>query len=242
MLTYEDMINNKIDLLIDDIACRLGDTLVSSQSVITALKKVASFFKTNIDLLQDLCALNAKHPYTYQHSLNVACYSMLIGKARHFNSDKLSLLCLGSILHDIGKLHISNSLLNKPSSLTREEFEVIKQHPLLGARIYCSTHREIDNRVLLIIRQHHEKLNGTGYPYGLFANKIDELSKIVAVADIFDAVTTTRAYHQGQSIPEGLNLLYSCAYRGELDSKIVNNLADALTHSVRRTIRNNMVS
>lgn len=126
------------------------------------------------------------------HSLNVALISRMIGRWLHFEKHDLDILTLAGLLHDIGKGMIPNEILEKPSSLTLEEYELIKKHPKFGYDILKN--QNLDSRIKKAALMHHERCDGTGYPSGLESDLIDDFAMIVAIADVYDAMTATRAH------------------------------------------------
>lgn len=134
-----------------------------------------------------------KDRYTYMHSDRVAEYAVKIAKKLKLNTEQLENLSIASILHDIGKIHIPEEILNKPGKLTGEEFEMIKKHPGDGAEMIKETYY---GEIAPIIEQHHERLNGSGYPRGLKEEEILLEARIIAVSDTFDAMTEDRAYRK----------------------------------------------
>lgn len=139
-------------------------------------------------------AVEAKDVYTRGHSERVQKYTMMIAREMQISGAQLEMLRYAAILHDIGKIGISESILNKPSRLEASEFAKIMEHPMIGAKIVEEV--EFLNRASRIIRSHHEKYDGTGYPEGLKGNEIPLESQILAVADAYDAMTTTRPYRE----------------------------------------------
>jgi putative nucleotidyltransferase with HDIG domain len=137
-------------------------------------------------------ALDARDPYTAGHSQRVADLSVSIGRQMQLSDADLETLRLGALLHDIGKIGVSDAVLRKPTKLTSEEFEQIKLHPTLGARILKPL-RFLDAQ-LAIVELHHERPDGRGYPHGLKGDQIPIFARIVHVADAFDAMTSARAY------------------------------------------------
>src|SRR5690606_31861270 len=111
------------------------------------------------------------------------------------NEQELTILGKAAMLHDIGKKEIDHEIITKNGTLTFEEFEIVKQHPQLSVKILKEL-GETDETLLKIIEQHHEKCDGSGYPYGLKEPQINDLSKIVAICDIFNALTTRRTYKE----------------------------------------------
>lgn len=137
-------------------------------------------------------ALEARDMYTMGHSERVTTYSLLIGSRLGFNGHQLKILEMAASLHDIGKIGIRDDILMKPGRLTEQEFEVIKEHPYLGAKILDSI--ESLSYISKIILHHHEHFDGAGYPQGIRGKDIPLESRIIAVADTFDAVTYSRPY------------------------------------------------
>jgi len=137
-------------------------------------------------------ALDARDPYTAGHSQRVADLAVAIGRQMQLSEPELETLRLGALLHDIGKIGVSDAILRKPGKLTPEEFEQIKLHPTLGARILKPL-RFLDAQ-LAVVELHHERPDGRGYPHGLKGDQIPLFARIVHVADAFDAMTSARAY------------------------------------------------
>ena len=139
-------------------------------------------------------AIEAKDSYTQQHSSRVTEYALKIALKMGCMSDRLQKLKSSGPLHDIGKIGIKDSILNKKGLLTKEEFDQIKAHPLIGVNIVLPL--GLNQEELTIIRNHHERWDGKGYPDGLSKNNIPRLARILAVADAFDAMNSSRAYRK----------------------------------------------
>jgi len=131
--------------------------------------------------------------YTFHHCVDVCVFSVITGKSIGLSAEDMTELGMGSILHDIGKCKVPLSILNKPGKLTDEEFMTMKLHSIFGYEIIQSTDG-LSKRIANIACQHHEKWNGSGYPSGLRGNQIDVLARIVAIADVYDALTADRCY------------------------------------------------
>jgi len=158
--------------------------------------------------------------YTYTHSINVCMYSIAIAEQLRLGKSELKVLAEGALLHDIGKSRIDQSIINKNAKLSEGEFEAIKMHPVYGAEILQQNGE--DNIVILnIIAQHHEKLNGRGYPNKLDRTEIGRLSQIVTIADVFDALTTKRSYKEAMSTFEAFSLMLS-SMKEELNIDILH--------------------
>jgi HD-GYP domain-containing protein (c-di-GMP phosphodiesterase class II) len=131
------------------------------------------------------------------------------------------------MLHDVGKIGISEQILRKPGRLTNEEFDEIKQHPMYGVQLFEEAGLgNLLSEELLALAQHHERLDGRGYPYGLRGERISRIGRIVAVADVFDALTSDRTYRAAFSGDEAIALLQDMAGT-ELDAACVAALAQA---------------
>jgi putative nucleotidyltransferase with HDIG domain len=145
--------------------------------------------------------------YTYTHSIDVAAYAIGFGVYLGLEEDKINVLGKAAMLHDIGKKNISHEIITKNGRLTFEEFEIVKQHPVLSVKILKDLGEE-NNDLLEIILQHHEKCDGTGYPRGLKNEQIHDLAKIVSICDIFNALTTRRTYKDRMSSFDAFAIMY----------------------------------
>jgi putative nucleotidyltransferase with HDIG domain len=204
------------------------DTLTTAFNTMMASVKVAEAeaLSAYLGTIRALAlALDARDPYTAGHSERVSALSLAIGRAMQVDAEQLEVLRLGALLHDIGKIGISDQILMKPSRLTPAEYEAIKQHPTVGARIlrsipYLAPH-------LPIVELHHERPDGRGYPHGLQGADIPLLARIVHVADAFDAMTSARAYRPALGTAYGLRELWRCAGT-DFDAEVVQALAQTL--------------
>ncbi|SEO61503.1 HD-GYP domain-containing protein [Paenibacillus sp. OV219] len=172
-------------------------------------------------------AVKAQGDYTYQHNIGVGILSTMIGKWLQLSDADLTALTLGATLLDIGKVKIPAEIINKPGKLTEEEFELVKKHTVLGYDILKKT-EGIGYRSALIALQHHEREDGGGYPLGLPSDKIDLFSKIVAVADIFHAMSSERPYQKALPFYEVVRQLRE-GYFGKLDPRIVSVFLENIT-------------
>lgn len=137
-------------------------------------------------------AIDAKDPYTNGHSARVAEYSVMIAESMGYNEEELISVRYMALLHDIGKIGIPDTIINKKARLTEEEYEVVRDHPIIGENILKNI-TEIPD-IALGARWHHEMYNGSGYPDHLEGNQIPEVARIIAVADTYDAMTSKRSY------------------------------------------------
>jgi HD-GYP domain-containing protein (c-di-GMP phosphodiesterase class II) len=169
--------------------------------------------------------IDAKDCYTHGHSFRVAQYSILIGKQMKISPEKLSGLEMAAYMHDLGKIGVPESILTKPGRLTPQEFEEVKKHPILTNKILEPI--ELPKYIVDAAVQHHERLNGQGYPLGLEGNAISSFARIIAVADVFDALTSTRHYRKAMTVEEALTMLYQ-GIDTEYDMNVVLALILAL--------------
>ena len=142
-------------------------------------------------------AVDARDPYTSGHSSRVTKISLEMGKELFIGDEELKVLEYATLFHDIGKIGISDSILNKPEKLTQAEYDLMKKHPLIGIQILQGI--EFLEESLPIIKHHHERVDGKGYPEGLKDKEIPLGARILAIADTFDAMTTDRPYRKGVS-------------------------------------------
>lgn len=142
-----------------------------------------------------LRALDAKDHYTFGHSLRVAYYSLALGREYGLNEDQLYDLEMAALFHDIGKIGVPDNVLLKPSRLDEDEFHKMKQHPSLSYDILQDF--EVFHEVAVFAKHHHERYDGRGYPDKLKGEEIPLFSRIILIADTFDAMTSTRPYRKG---------------------------------------------
>lgn len=145
-----------------------------------------------------LGTLRSYDQYTYHHSINVAFYSMLTAKWTGLSERQVKEAIQAGMLHDIGKSRIPSEIINKKGKLEEEEFALVKKHPTIGYNLAKAV-PELSREVLRGILQHHEREDGSGYPLGVTGNQIGTIAKIVAVADVYDALTSQRSYKPRQT-------------------------------------------
>jgi diguanylate cyclase (GGDEF)-like protein/putative nucleotidyltransferase with HDIG domain len=153
--------------------------------------------------------VEAKDPYTYGHSKRVNIYAMALAERIGLSPDEVSALSAAALLHDIGKVGIPDTVLNKKEKLSKEDWEAIKAHPRLGANIVSNIPKLA--RTVTSILHHHERWDGTGYPEGLKGQEIPIEARILAIADSFEAMTSARSYRPALSIDEVVKELKKCA-------------------------------
>ncbi|MDD2373047.1 MAG: HD-GYP domain-containing protein [Syntrophomonadaceae bacterium] len=162
--------------------------------------------------------IDAKDRYTEGHTERVSQYAAFLGERLGMTDKQLENLRIGALIHDIGKIGIDQNVLNKPGKLTLEERQQIETHPILGEEI-CSPLKSLQD-VTCIIRNHHERLDGSGYPDGLQGDEIPLEARIVSIVDVFDALTTDRSYRPAMSIEAALTIIRQEANEGKLDASL----------------------
>lgn len=196
------------------------------QNAIRVKQAMDSMENASVMILSLARAIEGKDIYTCGHVERVGAYSVEIGRKIGLSEADLQTLRTGGIVHDIGKVGIPDQVLNKPGKLTDEEFAIIKRHPLIGYDILKPMRTFAD--VLPIVRWHHEKLNGKGYPDGLKGDEIPVIARIAAVADWFDALITDRPYRKAYAPEECLRIMREGVERGELDGRLVDALTELM--------------
>ncbi len=177
----------------------------------------------DMGLINTMTRLGENDYYTFTHSVNVSLLCLGVGKTVGLKESQLYDLALGGILHDIGKSEIQNKLLNKPGTLTDGEYTTMKQHVNKSIEIF-KTHEDIPKDAYYPLAQHHERLSGKGYPFGLKGDEIHLYGKISAIADFYDAITTNRSYQNARKPFEALEFMSKENFKTELDQKALRAL------------------
>ncbi len=211
--------------------------------MVKALSESAGIAIENARLFKDLqetylatvrvlvSTIEAKDPYTHGHTERVAQYSVWIAKEMDFTQDEIQTIQLGAFLHDIGKLHTSDSILHKPGALTDEEWRLVKAHPVRGAQMLQGV--KFLEKATDLVRHHHERVDGKGYPDGLRGDEITIGAKIVNVADAFDAMTTERPYRQGLTMEQAI---------AQLEEKAGTQFAKEVVEVIVKALREGLIS
>ena len=175
-------------------------------STINISHKIVDQLLDSDSIMLDLIDLRTYDDYTYRHSVNVAVLTTIVGIAMNYKYDTLVNLCLAAILHDIGKIQIDTDILNKTTTLTEEEFSIIKEHPRIAHNL-LKDNWDISSTTKIGILLHHENEDGSGYPMGLKGKEIHKFAKIIHVCDVYDALTSKRPYKEPYSPAESAEYL-----------------------------------
>jgi len=193
-----------INTIFQDI--RLGRSL-NTQGAQELTDRMVESIVHNENALLWLTQLKNKDEYTTMHSINVCVLSLLFGRHLGLKEQELRQLGFGALLHDVGKVRIPDSILNKPDTPTAAEMKLLKKHPVFGKAILESS-EGVPPVAVEIAYAHHERFDGSGYPRGLGGKSIHPLAMLVSIADVYDAITSNRVYHTGISPHEALNMMY----------------------------------
>lgn len=185
---------------------RLGNALDTKSARLVVTDCVDSILR-NPDALLWMAKIKHVDHYTMEHCLNVSVLAIAFG--RHLRMDRQDLIRLGTggLLHDVGKMKIPDEILNKPGRLTEEEFAVMKQHSEIGKELLAKSQGSL-NYAVDVAFNHHERMDGNGYPRGLFASELSEYARIISIVDAFDAMTSNRCYERSRSTLDALKTIY----------------------------------
>ncbi len=186
---------------------RAGKTIAVEKVTESLHNMIDSVFR-NRDALLAILKLRNYDEYTFTHSLNVSTLSVCIGRQLNYSRDQLMVLGMGGVFHDVGKTGIPSKIINKPGPLTEDEYDVIKAHPAIGARI-LEPYKTISPEMLQLVRHHHERMDGSGYPDGRPLSQLDEEVSIIAMVDVYDALSSDRVYRSGRLPHEALKIVFS---------------------------------
>ena len=191
-----------------------GELAGASEMIATDLMNA---IQQNDAMALDISALKTSDEYTFKHSVDVATIAMIVAKRMGFSTHEIHEIGMAGLLHDVGKMKVPTEILNKPARLSDEEFEVMKQHSVLGYRI-VQNHTEISENIKYGVLQHHEKINGKGYPIGLSGEKINPYAKVIAVADIYDALVTERPYKKSMTQRDAVEMIMAMTDEIEINA------------------------
>ena len=193
-----------IDQALEDV--RLGQA-VNTDAAKELVTEVAKSITRSPHALVWLTNMKERDEYTSIHCMNVCVMAVSFGRTLGMEKAELEILGLGGLLHDLGKMRVPLEILNKPSKLTFEEFEIMKTHPVEGYEM-LKKQGDLPGEVLDIVQHHHERRNGKGYPSQLYGDQINNMTRIVAIVDVYDAITSDRCYHDAISPYDALKNMY----------------------------------
>jgi len=229
--------------IVYDKASEVIDELFHDPEALGNIEKSQVIVDSFVDLvLQDeatvesIMKIAAHDYYTHTHSINVSIYSLSLAKHLNFSPEDIQDIGMSSMMHDLGKSKVDWEIINKNGKLTDEEFNNMKKHPALGYDIAVKM-GITDKRILAGIRWHHEKLDGRGYPDGIKEKQIPLFARIIAVCDVFDALTTKRSYKDAMSSFEAIAIMKK-QMQGHLDMSLIDELIRMCSASEGKQCRN----
>ena len=204
---------------------RIGSA-IDTKTAREAVSNCVDHVLKNTDALMMFSNIKNKDNYTSEHSVNVSILSIILGRRAGLQRAQLEEVGLGGLLHDVGKVLTPNEILNKPERLTEEEFLIMRMHPSQGRDILTAA-EGLSRPILDVAHQHHERLNGSGYPRKLRVNELGLYTRIVAIADTYDAITSDRVYGKGRPSLEAYQILRA-ASGSHYDETLVAKFLDTI--------------
>ncbi|MDX1823260.1 MAG: HD-GYP domain-containing protein [Thiohalomonadales bacterium] len=212
-----------IDQLLEDV--RLGNSL-DTDTAKQLVGEMADSISRSPNAMLWLTHMKKRDEYTSVHCMNVCILALTFGRSLGLERARLDHLGLGALLHDIGKMHVPLEILNKPGKLTDEEFDIVKTHSMSGFNLLRQK-EDMPREVLDIVRSHHERINGRGYPDGLTGDLIERLVQITSIVDVYDAITSDRCYHDGIAPHDALKNMFDWA-GDNFDAELVEQFIKCL--------------
>lgn len=194
-------------------------------------EQIIDDFEILSDLLNFMYLLKPLDDYTYAHSLNVSIISIVLGKWLGLGSEEIDELATAGLLHDVGKIRIDDKILGKASKLSKEEFDEMKKHTVLGYKI-VENMKGVTENIRYSVLMHHEKIDGSGYPFGLKDSEIPLFPKIIAISDIYDAMTSNRTYRD-RICPFDVIKDFEMHTFGKLDTKALTTFLMNIANSYK---------
>lgn len=226
-----EQLKEDLDSIVDALNCFYSSAYEITDKVMSEIKEpvehLTNCLTRSPHTLLKLKRLMHKDAYEIRHSVNVAMLSILISHWTGACKEQLGSVAIAAMLHDVGKVKIPLAVLNKPTALTADEFEIIRKHVLDGGRIIRKLER-VNSFVLKGVMQHHERLDGSGYPTGLKEDAIHAVGRMIAIADTYDALTSNRIHEREISPYAACKILLSDSYNGKLDIKLTNHFVHAM--------------
>lgn len=238
MLSDIEFVKNTYPKLINELKNIFNDAKnqqLDTKSIENLTETVCSNIMNNHLFVINISKYKSDMEYLYNHSLNIALLANTVGKKLGYRDDKVYELTKAGLLHDIGKLFIDQNILNKKGKLTEREFVEIKKHPIIGYK-FLHFNGGFSNEVLLVVLEHHERVNGEGYPRKLKGDQISHFAKIVSILDTYDAITNDKIYKEAMKEDEAIEIIKSHA--GDYLSK---TLVDFFINFIRSSLLGKVV-
>ncbi|MCB1191279.1 MAG: HD-GYP domain-containing protein [Leptospiraceae bacterium] len=210
---------------------------IDFQSCKDIIQEMLERIKKNPTAIVNLLRIKNHDDYTFSHSVNVGIIALTLANRMGYSDEDVQLIGLGGMLHDVGKVAVPASLLNKTTVLSEKEKRIIKSHPIHSYRI-LRTDKSLDPRIIQMAYGHHERYDGKGYPLGISGDKLDDTTVIVALADVYDALTTVRSYKPAFSPEESIQVIETYTgnhFSPRIAEKFIGNIQKSI--SIRNEYR-----
>ncbi len=207
------------EVLYTTMSLLTGQGILDTDMLSESADEILEELLKNPGVLVSMNEIGTSDDSTFNHSINVAIYAILLAKQLDYPMARIKKLAMGMLLHDIGKTMLDQKILYKPGRLTQEEFEHVKKHTILGYEV-LKRNESITELSRIIALSHHERLDGSGYPYHIKGDEIHEFVRIASIVDVYDALISERCYHKKLSIYNAVSLLKEEA-AGKLDADLL---------------------
>ena len=199
---YNELLIDKyvnVEKNLDNIFMELKDGKgLDTDGIFEDMKDFVGEITKERDILTQMRLLKKRDDYTFNHSLGVSTLAASMGKWLDYSEEEIEELAIAGLFHDVGKLKIPEEIINKPGDLTKEEFEIVKKHSEYSAKILRES-GDFNNNIILGVQQHHERMDGSGYPDGIKGDKIHKYGRIIGICDIYHAITSRRVYRDSEN-------------------------------------------
>lgn len=218
-----------------DVFTRIqNDEPADLEEAVAGFEELLKETMNSVNLFEVLQQMQGHNDYTYRHSIHVALFGALLANLLKLPEEQVVDIGYAGLLHDIGKIRVSNAIIDKPEKLNDEEFSAIKKHCELGYELLIN-YTNVNQTILDGTLSHHERMDGSGYPFGIREADIPLTAKILGVVDVFDAISSDRAYHKKSSPLHALSIIIKELYNGKLSIEyglpFVNYMLDVYTAS-----------
>lgn len=200
--------------------------ILDTEELSSSADRMMDEILANNEILISMNEIGTSDDSTFDHSINAAIYAMILAKHLGYPRTRTKKLVMGALLHDIGKTLVDQKILYKPGSLTQEEFEHVKLHTVRGYEA-LKKNDELTEISRLMALSHHERLDGSGYPYGMKADEIHEFVRIAAIVDVYDALISERCYHKKRTVYEAVSVMKQEAV-GKMDVSLLTSFVKCL--------------
>ncbi|SDB34994.1 HD-GYP domain, c-di-GMP phosphodiesterase class II (or its inactivated variant) [Pseudobutyrivibrio sp. YE44] len=215
-VTFEDSFKKYAEESLTSIFNNVDDVDSLTSGAKEIGEEVFSIIDDSKDLFINLSKLKVSDEYTYKHSVDVGTMAAVLAKALGESKDFVHDVTISGLLHDVGKEKIPAEVINKPARLTPEEFDIIKTHPVHGYRL-LSESKDITEDMRQGILNHHENVDGTGYPRGLLGDRIGKMGQILSIVDVYDALVTKRSYKEAKTPGQAIEIMFTMSNKFNMD-------------------------